>query len=1061
MKYLLAILLLCTSALAQKNTNGPQGLGSSKIIAGGQACLDKDGDGYGVGQGCLGLDADDNDPNVHTGTQELNLFPGNGTGAGASGFSGPVNNWLAHLGYQTLTASGSSISSYATVWVIDGVGGSHGATCHDTNADHALLSPCLTWTDIDVAVFDNANGVGGVSQCSDQIVIFRATGTYNGLNQASGSHTAVGGSASNCRVIYVNYPGEQPFIQVPSNAVGQGFDALSQSYWILDGFKIDANLQGYPAVAVGSPQGSSNGNWIVRNCELLHGVNDSTVDGDNIYNALFEDNVVHDVNTGDQHEVYLGSNSFASYNVIIRRNIIYNTLTGFNQLQFNGRCNQGGSAASSSLWNGTFPASGSGSSCYISQNLIYSGNGSCITVLEGFDYSYITDNVCINSGGGVRIYNYPGNCGPQEICAWNQSHNLIANNTFVLNPKDPLGNEYDNPGANAFNIAILVDNDANSSSECGSGTLTGGFCGDIGHNTWANNIVVAAGDPNDSLAPVRYCSPSDCSTTGNGLYLVNDIWSDNILWSNDGRSTVIEYNGGSSFVRVGCSSWPTGTSGGCMNGDPKFVNWNTSYYATPQSVNVQPSNASLLALNNGNSTYSPLVDVHGSAFWSNPGPSIGAIEIGCCQVGWTELFGTTLLPNSGGNPTYPNSCPTIGMNGSAAGPGGAGGSNAPYNYPVVGDGGCYEEVAAWSGAIARTKSGSEQLDLYGGGHEDYGGNEVYALNLFPTVASVSRLIPPATITDADYQSIPNSGNGVSPVPDSCSAPNCYPAAKHTYEGIAYPGASNDYLLSVAPGGYGPSGGSGYLGNAAVWSYSFSSKQWTCLFSPTGYNASICNAYGSTGQFGWGSPQLAGAYDPNTGNFFVGVPGQTFLIEYNIASPALTAVQSGSTAGAFDSAVIDPVRKRMFWLGSGGFTSADISSLPTAINALSTTNCSTPDAAAGPGAYYNSSDTLIYILPAIDGTGNYWTFNYGTLTCTEHTSVPGTPPPSTTASNNGIFGRFNYFPSKNYSVLIGDMTSDAFVLSTVAATAPPQVTSTQVFSAMHSGKRMQSGRMLTN
>ena len=83
---------LSSSAVAQS-----QGLGASFITNVG-ACLDKDGDGYGVGPACLGPDADDNDSTVHSANDVVAKY-------------GSINAFLTHLGYQGrfFSANGSGV----------------------------------------------------------------------------------------------------------------------------------------------------------------------------------------------------------------------------------------------------------------------------------------------------------------------------------------------------------------------------------------------------------------------------------------------------------------------------------------------------------------------------------------------------------------------------------------------------------------------------------------------------------------------------------------------------------------------------------------------------------------------------------------------------------------------------------------------------------------------------------------------------------------------------------------------------------------------------------------
>ena len=71
------------------------------------------------------------------------------------------------------------------------------------------------------------------------------------------------------------------------------------------------------------------------------------------------------------------------------------------------------------------------------------------------------------------------------------------------------------------------------------------------------------------------------------------------------------------------------------------------------------------------------------------------------QVGWTDLANTVLQ----------NACP----------PNNYGGEN--YNYYTL----CPNAINAWSGGIADTLR--NRMIIWGGGHQNYSGNEVFSLNL--------------------------------------------------------------------------------------------------------------------------------------------------------------------------------------------------------------------------------------------------------------------------------------------------------------------------------------------
>src|SRR5260370_16608071 len=94
-------------------------------------------------------------------------------------------------------------------------------------------------------------------------------------------------------------------------------------------------------------------------------------------------------------------------------------------------------------------------------------------------------------------------------------------------------------------------------------------------------------------------------------------------------------------------------------------------------------------------------------------------------------------------------------------------SLCPADPSIEGNSGCRTIISAWNGGVADTKR--DRLIIWGGGHNAYYGNEVYALDLSHMV--MLRLTEP------------------SPVTNVMSCPEEYadgrPSARHTYGGVEY------------------------------------------------------------------------------------------------------------------------------------------------------------------------------------------------------------------------------------------------------------------------------------
>src|SRR6266849_7084854 len=114
------------------------------------------------------------------------------------------------------------------------------------------------------------------------------------------------------------------------------------------------------------------------------------------------------------------------------------------------------------------------------------------------------------------------------------------------------------------------------------------------------------------------------------------------------------------------------------------------------------------------------------------------------QVGWTRLPNTKLQ----------SVCP----------PDVFGGQDYPFSYL------CSNVINAWNGGIADTAR--NRLIIWGGGHNNYAGNEIYSLDLAANPPALTRLTDPSPI---------NSD------PDSCPAAlsDGKPNSRESFNGLVY------------------------------------------------------------------------------------------------------------------------------------------------------------------------------------------------------------------------------------------------------------------------------------
>ena len=170
---------------------------------------------------------------------------------------------------------------------------------------------------------------------------------------------------------------------------------------------------------------------------------------------------------------------------------------------------------------------------------------------------------------------------------------------------------------------------------------------------------------------------------------------------------------------------------------------------------------------------------------------------------------------------------------------------AEQGFPQVwGAEGCSGITEDWNGGVMDTTR--NRLIIWGGGHNGYYGNEIYAVNL-------------------DTQTIERLNDPGLPIATSCTeaiAGGTQPNSRHTYDGIEYVPTAD--LMFVFGGSLGCM--TGEFG-ADTWTFDFKAKKWTRI-TPTG-------------PIPWGDAGVMTAYDPVTGLVFL--HDRKHLYSYNVAT----------------------------------------------------------------------------------------------------------------------------------------------------------------------------------
>ena len=252
----------------------------------------------------------------------------------------------------------------------------------------------------------------------------------------------------------------------------------------------------------------------------------------------------------------------------------------------------------------------------------------------------------------------------------------------------------------------------------------------------------------------------------------------------------------------------------------------------------------------------------------------------------------------------PGSPHTVALNGTGTSGGGGGGGALPStvmswidipntkmlsvapNYADINQGTCPTGPAsvygAWGGAAIDTTR--FRLDIFGGGHCNYGGNESYALNLTANPITLTRLDEPTRFTSHAYPQASTDVYWDGKI-----------SSRHTYDYEEYVPAQ-DVLVVIG----GSETGGGSFGRD-VWERSGSTLAWTERIS--------------NGPFFIESVPPGAAYDPNSGLvFFLDVNN---IYTYNPTTHVMTDVGGAYTQhGSYSTVTIDPLHKMLYLISTG-------------------------------------------------------------------------------------------------------------------------------------------------
>ncbi len=283
-------------------------------------------------------------------------------------------------------------------------------------------------------------------------------------------------------------------------------------------------------------------------------------------------------------------------------------------------------------------------------------------------------------------------------------------------------------------------------------------------------------------------------------------------------------------------------------------------------------------------------------------------------------------------------------------------------------------ISAWGGAALDTAR--LRLVLWGGGHADYYGNELYAFSI--------QTLTWARLTDPF----------VDPVLDQEVNADGTPNSRHTYGGLAY--------LAHADRFFGQAGSLAGVGSARcdrTWVFDLAGSSWTDRAPAT----SPGGGFGCTA-----------TYAPDSGKLWWGACAASFAGLWSYDDDTNTWTKHNDDNFYEHTSAYDSTRGLLVVVGNGEVFAYDVRGQSYTRQAWSTSGGDAFIARSAPGLDYDPvADRIVGWhggpVYALDVEARTWTaFN---------------PPGAPATTNNGIYGRWRYVPGVNAFVVVTDIDAN--------------------------------------
>lgn len=298
-------------------------------------------------------------------------------------------------------------------------------------------------------------------------------------------------------------------------------------------------------------------------------------------------------------------------------------------------------------------------------------------------------------------------------------------------------------------------------------------------------------------------------------------------------------------------------------------------------------------------------------------------------------------------------------------------------------------IGAWCSGAYDTKR--DRLIVWGGGHGDYSGNEIYAFSM--KSFTWKRLNEPSTFPPGEEQ------NPLNKVRHADGAP----VSRHTYDYLEYVPSVDRFFSGGGAGLW----WTGQFSDRTTYMFDFDTLAWTQHGDCPCYGVAT-SAVGPDGRV-W----MHGAFDQ-----------EAVLAAFDAETSTWTKYAAyNQWIGYVRNAEIDPVENKYVMIGDGQVRIWDLVT-PNAQHVVATTTGTGPTGDTGdyPGVAYDPTAKRLVVW---NGGATVFSFDVATLHWTAHatTGVNTTPP---AAARNGTNGRWRYVPSLKVFVVVNGVDENVFV-----------------------------------